>query len=61
MTFTLLPTVTPWVVAFFAIAALGAVLALGVVAESVVRNRRIRTSRHQSVRTYYTGRLALSH
>ena len=46
---------------FFLIAALGVVLALGVVVESVVRNRRTRLANHQSVRRYYGARLALHH
>lgn len=56
-----MPTVTPWIVGFFVIARLGVALGLGVIGESLVRNRRTRTSRHQSVRTYYAGRLALQH
>ena len=47
-----------------ALAAIGLALAvaLGVppVARAVVRNRRTRLARHQSLRTYY-GRLALRH
>ena len=61
MTFTLLPTVTPWAIGFFVIAGLAVALTLGVFAESVARNRKTRLSRHQSVRTYYTARLAFQH
>ena len=60
MSFHLLSTVTPWLVAFALVAFVGVVLAVGVVAEAVVRNRRTRLARHQSVRTYYRG-LVLSH
>lgn len=46
--------------AFFAVAAIGAVIGLAAVTEFVVSNRRTRVARHQSVGTYYRG-LALSH
>jgi hypothetical protein len=49
-----------YLVVAFGLAALALVLSLGVVAPEVVHNRRIRLSRHQSLRTYY-GRLALHH
>ena len=42
------------------LATVGVVLTLGVLAEAVVRNRRVRVSRHESLRTYY-GRLAFHH
>jgi hypothetical protein len=42
------------------VAAIGLTLVLGVLAESVVRNRRTRRTRHESLRAYY-GRLALHH
>ncbi|HEX4689032.1 MAG TPA: hypothetical protein VH228_19810 [Nocardioides sp.] len=42
------------------VAAVGIVLALGTLAGAVVRNRRTRLSRHESLRTYY-GRLAFHH
>lgn len=42
------------------VAALGLTLVTGVVAEAVVRNRRTRRTRHESLRTYY-GRLASHH
>jgi hypothetical protein len=48
-------------VVFVALAALAAVAALGVVGEFVVRNSRTSLARHESVRSYYRGRLALSH
>lgn len=61
MTFTLLPTAAPWIVAFFVIAAVGVALAVGAIADSLMRNRRIRTTRHLTLRAYYTPRLALHH
>ena len=60
MSFHLLSTVTPWLVAFAVIAVLGVSLAVGALTEGVLRNRRVRMARHQSVRTYYRG-LVLSH
>jgi len=42
------------------VAAVGIVLVLGTFAGAVVRNRRTRLSRHDSLRTYY-GRLAFHH
>ena len=60
MTFELLPTVTPFVVAFLSVAALAVALSVAVVATFVLGNRRTRVARHESIRTYY-GRLALSH
>jgi hypothetical protein len=44
----------------FGLAAIALVLSLGVVAADVVRNRRVRLSRRESLRTYY-GRAALHH
>jgi hypothetical protein len=41
-------------------AAVGIALTAGVVAEAVVRNRRVRVSRHESMRTYY-GRVVFHH
>jgi hypothetical protein len=49
-----------YLVVAFGLAALALVLSLGAVATEVARNRRIRLSRSQSMRTYY-GRLALHH
>lgn len=60
MSFELLPTVTPWLVAFAALAVVGLVVAVAAVTEFVVSNRKVRVSRHESMRSYY-GRLALSH
>ncbi|GEP39768.1 hypothetical protein NPS01_34310 [Nocardioides psychrotolerans] len=60
MTFDLLPSITPFAIAFLAVAGLAIVLALAVMTDVVVGNRRTRVARHQSIRTYY-GRLALSH
>ena len=45
----------------FSLAALSLVLSLGVVATGLVRNRRVRLSSHQSLRTHYGSRLALHH
>jgi hypothetical protein len=42
------------------LAAVGLSLVTGVLAEAVVRNRRIRHTRQESLRVYY-GRLALHH
>ena len=49
-----------YLISVFAIAAIAVVLSLGVVTTEVVRNRRIRLTRHQSRRTYY-GQLAFHH
>jgi ABC-type Fe3+ transport system permease subunit len=43
-----------------AMAALGLAVVLGALGEAVVRNRRARLDRHESVCAYY-GRLALHH
>lgn len=51
---------TVFAVVFVVLAAAASVLAVGVVADFVLRNRRTRIARHESVRTYYRG-LALSH
>ena len=51
---------TAFAVTFVVLAAVAAVVALGVVGEFVVRNRRTRLARHESVRSYYRG-LALAH
>lgn len=56
----LLPNLLPWLIGFFVVAGLGVALAVGVVADFVVSNRRIRVQRHESVPTYY-GRLIHSH
>ena len=60
MTFDLLPSITPFAIAFITVAGLAIVLALAVMTDVVVGNRRTRVARHESIRTYY-GRLALSH
>jgi hypothetical protein len=52
--------INAFVIAVFSVAALALVLSIGVVGTVVVRNRRLRLSRQQSLRTYY-GRLALHH
>ena len=60
MTFELMPPFLPFVVVFFAVAALGTAIVAGLVVEALVRNRRVRVARQESVATYY-GRLAHSH
>ena len=49
-----------FLIAFFTVAALGAVLGLAVVGGLVARSRENRLARHETVRAYY-GRLALHH
>jgi hypothetical protein len=60
MNFELLPTLGPWLVALFVVAAVAVVLAAGLVIDFAVRNHRIRIARHESIRSYY-GHIALSH
>ena len=60
MSFELLPTVTAWVFGILAVAAAGVLLAVSAAAAFVVRHRRSRLARHESVRTYYRG-FALTH
>jgi hypothetical protein len=52
--------ITTFAVLVVSLAAVALVLSLGVVATTVLRNRQVRLSRHQSRRTYY-GRMALHH
>lgn len=49
-----------FLIGVFTLTALALVLSVGVLAETVLRNRRVRLARHQSMRTYY-GRPALHH
>lgn len=51
---------TAFAVVFVVVASVAAVVALGVIGQFVVSNRRVRLARHQSVRAYYGG-LALPH
>ena len=51
---------TAFAVVFVVLASVAAVVALGMIAEFVVSNRRVRLARQQSVRSYYGG-LALHH
>lgn len=51
---------TGFAVVFVVLAGTASVVALGVVGEFLVRNRRVRLARHQSIPVYYRG-LALSH
>jgi hypothetical protein len=53
--------VNVYLIAVFSVAALTLVLSLGVVTAGVVRNRRARLARHESLRAYYGPRLALHH
>jgi hypothetical protein len=53
-------TLTYWIAGFLALAALGAVTGLTVVAAAVIRHRRSRVARQQTVRTYYRG-MVLTH
>ena len=43
------------------LAILGAVVSTGVIARTVVTNRRERVSRHESLRTYYGRQFAPTH
>jgi len=60
MSFDLLPTITPFAVAFLVVAGLAIALSLAVVTDFVATNRRTRVARHESIRGYY-GRLTFSH
>jgi hypothetical protein len=53
-------SLTVFAVAFVVVAALASVTALAVIGDFVVRNRRVRLARHQSIPAYYRG-LALHH
>ena len=44
---------------FLAVALVASVAALGTAAEGVVRSRRVRLTRHESLRAFYAPRLAL--
>jgi hypothetical protein len=50
-----------YLIAVLSLAALALVGALGVVATGIARNRRVRLTRHQSLRAYYGPRFALHH
>jgi hypothetical protein len=52
--------ITVFVTLVLSVAAIGAVLSLGVLAHAVVTHRSERLTRRQSMRTYY-GRLAFHH
>lgn len=51
---------TPFALAFVVLAAVASLGALAVVGEVVLRNRRTRLARHESMRTYYRG-IAFTH
>jgi hypothetical protein len=53
--------VNVYLLTVFALAAVALGLSFGVVATGVVRNRRVRLSRHQSLPAYDCSRLALHH
>ena len=53
--------VTIYLIAVFSLAALSLAGAVGVVVTGLARNRRVRLSRHESLRAYYGPRLALHH
>ena len=44
---------------FLAVAVVATVAALGAAAEAVIRSRRVRLTRHESLRTFYAPLLAL--
>jgi len=46
---------TPFAVVVFVLAAVAALLSVGVVAEFFVRNHSVRTARRESIPTYYRG------
>jgi hypothetical protein len=60
MTFELLTTLIPWVVAIAVVALAGIALAVVGVTAFVRANRPVRVARHESFRSYY-GRLVLPH
>jgi hypothetical protein len=60
MTFELLPDITPFVNAFFAVAAVAILAAVAVAVEFFVVNRRERVARSESITTYY-GQLHFAH
>ena len=51
---------TTYLTVVLTLAAISIVASAGVGAEAVVRNRRVRLTRHESMRAYY-GRLAFHH
>jgi len=57
---TSLTPLAAYLTVFLVLAAVSIVASVGVAAEAVVRNRRARLTRHESMRVYY-GRLALHH
>jgi hypothetical protein len=57
---TSLTPLATYLTVVLALAVISIVASLSVVAGAVVRNRRTRQARHESVRVYY-GRLALHH
>ena len=60
MDFTLLPDLTPFMIGFAIVAALGVIVAVASVAMFLVENHAVRVRRHEGVFSYY-GHLALGH
>ncbi len=60
MTYDLLPGLTYFLVALFAVAAVAVALSVAALASEIVRHRTARLARHQSVPTYYRH-LVLAH
>ena len=60
MTFTLLPGVTPFVIALIVLATVAVAVSLGLVAGALLQNRTVRVRRHETILHYY-GHLALGH
>lgn len=61
MNFELLPTVSPFAVVFFVVAAVAALASVAVFVEAGVRNHRTRVAQHATIRQYYAPKLALTH
>lgn len=51
-------TLAPYAVAFLVLALVATVTALAVIGDLLVRNRRQRLARHESIPTYYRGLIA---
>jgi hypothetical protein len=60
MTFQLLPDITPFVTAFFVVAAVALVATVAVATDFFVVNHRARIARSESIGTYY-GQLHFAH
>ncbi|WP_395656188.1 hypothetical protein [Nocardioides sp.] len=51
-------TLAPYAVAFLVLALVATVTAIAVIGDLLVRNRRQRLARHESIPTYYRGLIA---